>query len=167
MSGKPGSIDEAQVEQAIDVLPSIGKLLFMTVARYPGVAGRSLAQVKMLIHLHHSGSCTVGELAEACGVSMSAASELVDRLVDDDMITRRVNPEDRRQVLLAPTEETRRLGAEVRAMRSRQVREASARLAPEHRSSFVPVLQALAATLQAEISGDCRDVAADRRSTVA
>lgn len=146
---------DAQVNQALDVLPKIGKLLFLTIARYPGVAGRSMAQVKMLTHLHHSGSCSVGELAEACGVSMSAASEVVDRLVDDELITRRANPLDRRQVLLAPTEAARQVGADILDMRSRQVRTAIDRLAPEHRAAFVPVLDALAATLQDDVDHDC------------
>ncbi len=150
-----GDVDESMVDtqviQALDVLPSVGKLLYMTIARYPGVAGRSLAQVKMLTHLHHTGSCTVGEVASACGVSMSAASELIDRLVEDDLVIRGVNPDDRRQVLLAPTAEARRLGDEIREMRSRQVRTALDRLAPQHRAAFAPVLQALAATLQEEL----------------
>ena len=150
--------DEVQMDEALAVLPSIGKLLFMTIARYPGVEGRSLAQVKMLTHLHHSGSCTVGELAAACGVSMSAASELVDRLVVDNMITRHSNPEDRRQVLLSPTAEAIRLGTEIRAMRTRQVHTALQRLPSEYRPAFVPVLEALAATLQEELHGQCTEM---------
>ncbi len=144
--------EDPLTQQIVDLLPSIGKLLSMTVARYPGATGRSLAQIKMLTHLHHHGPCTVGELAAASGVSMSAASEVADRLVEDGMITRRTNPDDRRQVLLTPTKDATRLGAEIRAMRSRQVRSALDRLEPVHRPSVVPVLQALSDALHEEMT---------------
>ncbi|HEV2109470.1 MAG TPA: MarR family transcriptional regulator [Thermomicrobiales bacterium] len=142
--------EDPLIQQVIDLLPSIGKLLSMTVAHYPGATGRSLAQIKMLTHLHHHGPCTVGELAVASGVSMSAASEVADRLVEDGMITRGTNPDDRRQVLLTPTEDAIRLGAEIRAMRSRHVRSALDRLDPVHRPAVVPVLQALSDALHEE-----------------
>jgi DNA-binding MarR family transcriptional regulator len=151
---EPSAGHHARVDQAVDLLPSIGKLLFMTVSRYPGLAGRSLAQVKMLIHLHHSGSCTVSELAGACGVSMSAASELIDRLVADDMIIRGSNPEDRRQVLLTPTLKARELGNKIRAMRERQIEVALGKLSSEHEPAFLPVLKALAETLQEDFDGN-------------
>lgn len=83
---------------------------------------------------------------------MSAASEVAGRLVEDGMITRKTNPDDRRQVLLTPSEDATRLGAEIRAMRSRQVRSALDRLDLVHRPSVVPVLQALSDALHEEMA---------------
>lgn len=148
--------DDDTVEQAVDLLPGIGRLLFLTAARYPCVAGRSLAQIKTLVHLHHHGECTVSELAAACGVSLSAASEVADRLVEEGMIIRMTNPVDRRQVLLRPSEAASRVGAEIRAMRSRQVRSMLGRLGPEHQVAVVPVLEALFNTLDEDIAVQTR-----------
>jgi DNA-binding MarR family transcriptional regulator len=145
-------MDDDAVDQVVDLLPGIGRLLFMTAARYPCVAGRSFAQIKTLVHLHHHGECTVSELAAACGVSLSAASEVADRLVEEGMIIRTANPDDRRQVLLRPSETALRVGAEIRALRSRQVRSMLDRLDPEHQLAVVPVLEALFNTLDEDIA---------------
>jgi DNA-binding MarR family transcriptional regulator len=139
---------DALVEEAMPLLPEIGKLLYATIARYQHSHGLSLAQIKALAHIVFHHRRTVGEIAGGLGVSMPAASEVVDRLVEAGLAERGTNPADRRQVLVWPTPEAERIGAELRALRRSQLRAALERLTPEDRPSFVRSLAALVEALR-------------------
>jgi DNA-binding MarR family transcriptional regulator len=142
--------DEALVRQAAATLPEIGKLLHAAAIRHPMAAGRSLAQVKTLVLLHHRERSTVGEIAAGLGVAMPTASELVDRLVEGGLAERATNPIDRRQVLVWLTPEAREFGDQLYALRCAQVRATFDRLELDERMAFARGLQALAAVLREE-----------------
>lgn len=152
--------DEDLIEQALPLLPEIGKLLYLSLMRQPGTAGLSLPQVKALGYLGTHGRCSVGELATGLGASMPSASELVDRLVERGLVEREVNPRDRRQVLVGPTAAAGEVHAELKAMRTAQLRRAMSRLAAEERPVFVRSLAALVAGLRC-VSEDRESVVAD------
>ena len=142
--------EERQIEAALAVLPVIGRRLYGSLMAHPMNAGRSLGQVKALGFLHRAGPAALGDLARGLGISLPTASELVDRLVDDGLVVRAVNPADRRKVLLDLTPLARDLGRQFHDMRRAQVRAALETLSPGHRASFVPVLGALAEALERE-----------------
>jgi DNA-binding MarR family transcriptional regulator len=58
--------------------------------------GLSLSQCGALLHLHHMGSAGVTDLGNHLGVSSAAASQMLDRLVQQDLILRSEDPGDRR-----------------------------------------------------------------------
>ncbi len=64
--------------------------------RYAKENGLSLSQCGALIHLHHIGSAGVTDLGDHLGVSSAAASQMLDRLVQQDLILRSEDPGDRR-----------------------------------------------------------------------
>ena len=130
------------------VLPVIGRRLYGSLMTHPMNAGRSLGQVKALGFLHRSGPVALGDLARGLGISLPTASELVDRLVDDGLVVREVNPADRRKVLIDLTPMARHLGRQFHDMRRAQIRAALAGLSAEHQASFVLVLQSLAEALE-------------------
>ena len=139
--------NDVLVQQAARVLPEIGKSLHAAAIQHPLAAGRSLAQVKTLVLLHHREHSTVGEIAAGLGVAMPTASELVDRLVEDGLAERATNPIDRRQVLVWLTPAAREFGDQLYALRCAQMRATLDRLEPAERLAFVRGLQALAAVL--------------------
>ncbi len=145
--------DEILIEHAAATLPVIGKSLHTAVSQHPLAAGRSLGQLKTLVLLHDQERATVGEIAAGLGVAMPTASELVDRLVEDDLAERATNPTDRRQVLVWLTPQAREFGSQLYALRCAQVRAAFDRLAPDERPAFVRGLQALAAVLNEDAVG--------------
>lgn len=140
--------DEALIERALPLLPEIGKLLYVAVARHPGMAGVSLGQIKATGWLAIHGRRTVGEIAAGLGVSLPTASELVESLVVRGLAERGPNPADRRQVHVWLTPEAAALKRQLRALRSAQIRAALTRLAPEERPVFVRSLEALVAALR-------------------
>ena len=68
----------------------------------------TLAQARALRAVADRGGCTMGQLARSLGISMSAATELVDRLVQHRHIVRAADPNDRRLVLLRPARAAKR-----------------------------------------------------------
>ncbi len=57
----------------------------------------------MMFISHHSG-CSLSELANTIGMTISAASKLVDGLVEKGFIHRETDSEDRRKIILSLTE---------------------------------------------------------------
>ncbi len=65
--------------------------------------GLSMSQLGALFHIHRSGSSGITDLGDDLGVTSSAASQMLERLVKQGMILRSEDPSDRRvkQVSLA------------------------------------------------------------------
>jgi MarR family transcriptional regulator, organic hydroperoxide resistance regulator len=61
-------------------------------------------QYKMLLTIYDKGSCPLNLLARELGIAMSSASEMVDRLVNQGFVSRAVDEENRRQVVIVTTE---------------------------------------------------------------
>ncbi|HUG14887.1 MAG TPA: MarR family transcriptional regulator [Thermomicrobiales bacterium] len=138
---------EDAISQVLTVLPEIGKRLHASVAAHPEAAGRSIGQIRAMVHLFHHGSSTVGDGAAALGVAMPTMSELIDRLVEDGMVERGVNPDDRRQVIVSLTPRARAFGDRIYQLRRAQVKAALDRLEPHEWPMFVRSIQALADAL--------------------
>lgn len=63
---------------------------------YARETGLSMSQLGALMHLHHHGRSAVTDLGNDLGVTSSAASQLLERLVQQGLILRREDPDDRR-----------------------------------------------------------------------
>jgi DNA-binding MarR family transcriptional regulator len=63
----------------------------------------SFPQFRTLMILRHLGPCPLKCLADALGISAAAASEMVERLVDLELVDRRQDPLDRRRVQIGLT----------------------------------------------------------------
>ena len=154
MNGSPTEIlsvvDEELVERSLPLLPEIGKRLHAPKVQHPALSTTSMAQVKAMMHIAGHGRRTVGEIAGGLGLSMPAASELVDRLVEAGLAERGANPADRRQVLVWLTPDAEAVTARMRALRRAQLRAALARLTPDERPVFLRSLEALVEALGRE-----------------
>jgi len=64
--------------------------------RFVRGAGLSMPQLTLLMRLYHGGGCGVHDLGSGLGVSSAAASQMVDRLVQADLVARAESAEDRR-----------------------------------------------------------------------
>ncbi len=58
--------------------------------------GLSMPQVHVLMHLFHAGECQVSEVGGHMQASPAAASQLVERLVQQGLVERREDPDNRR-----------------------------------------------------------------------
>src|SRR5262245_39601406 len=67
------------------------------------------AQYGVLMRLYHHGDCAVSALSKPFGITMPAASQLVDKLVQEGYVERTESPLDRRMKQLALTSRGRAL----------------------------------------------------------
>ena len=139
--------EDELIEEALSVVPLIGRRMHAVFAHHPVTTGRPPGQMRAMLHLYCHDRATVGEVAQALGVSMPTASELIDKLVEDGLAERGANPNDRRQVLVWLTPKARDLSAQLHAIRRAQLRKALDLLAPEERPVFVRALKAFAEAL--------------------
>lgn len=65
----------------------------------------TMPQAKILYLLGAVGELHMSDLVARLGVSLSTVSGLVDRIVDQGLVTRRDDPADRRQVVVALTDQ--------------------------------------------------------------
>jgi DNA-binding MarR family transcriptional regulator len=86
----------------------------------------------------------LSELAEALHIAPRSATEVADALQARGLVERTPDPTDRRAVVLAPTEEGRRVQAEIAAARAADNRDLFARLSADDRATLARILRTLA-----------------------
>lgn len=77
----------------------------------------SVAQLNALFRIHHKGECGISDLGDEMGVTSAAASQLLDKLVQQGLAVRTEDPHDRRNKRVALTEAGERIVQESMAAR--------------------------------------------------
>lgn len=108
-------------------------------AQCKGEITHSLAQCLEYIYLH--GPSPIRKVAAGLSISDPAASQLVDRLVQKNLVTREHNPNDRRIAKVNLTEEGRELVVEARAARMKWLHEILGAMPAERRKSLADSLE--------------------------
>ena len=101
-------------------------------------------QFRALVVIASRRSMSLGELAEAAGLNLSTASRLCDRLVQAELVDRSDDPNNRRQLRLALTDDGHRLVADVMSRRREALTLILQRLAPPRRLELIAVLREFA-----------------------
>ena len=105
----------------------------------------TLPQFRLLVLLASRGESKLVTLAERLAVNPSTALRMTQRLVDGGFVSRRVNPESRREVLLRLTEAGRQIVDEATARRREEIAAIIARMSASSRAGLVRALRAFAA----------------------
>src|SRR5512135_313689 len=66
--------------------------------------GLTMPQFGAMFRIYHSGACGVSDIGKDLGVTNSAASQMLERLVQLKLITRTEDPDDRRVKQIVLTE---------------------------------------------------------------
>lgn len=77
--------------------------------RYSKDTGLSMSQFGALFQIHRSKICGVSDIGADLGVSSAAASQMLDRLVQQGLVERIEDPDDRRGKRLSLTEKGMKL----------------------------------------------------------
>lgn len=104
----------------------------------------TLTQFRTLVVLESHGEIQLNRLASLLDVTSSTAMRMIDRLLAADMVTRRDNPDNRREVLLGLTAEGARIVTKVTAKRRTEITRVVTRMSAAQRSSLVTALRAFA-----------------------
>ncbi len=81
--------------------------------------GFSMTQMTSMFQILHCGSCSISDLAAHLDISNAAASQSTERLVQQGLLTRNEDPNDRRNKRLELTEKGKNTVAE--SMQARQM----------------------------------------------
>jgi len=105
--------------------------------------GFSMNQVSALFFLRRKRSCGVGKMAKHLGVTNAAASQMLERLVEQGLILRSEDPKDRRGKQIVLTDKGINLIKEGIKARQRWVADLIVLFTPEQREQIRPVLKIL------------------------
>ncbi|NIV34572.1 MAG: MarR family transcriptional regulator [Anaerolineae bacterium] len=106
--------------------------------------GLSMSQLGALFHIHRMGHSGVTDLGEHLGVSSPAASQMLDRLVEQGLILRTEDPSDRRAKQIVLTEEGLRVLQESMPARQNWLHELAGALSDSEKASATEALEILA-----------------------
>jgi DNA-binding MarR family transcriptional regulator len=71
--------------------------------------GISMPQISVLMHLHHMGGCQINEIGKKLEISAPAASQLIQKLVEQGYLERSEDALDRRAKVVSITDTGREL----------------------------------------------------------
>jgi DNA-binding MarR family transcriptional regulator len=136
--------DAEDVEAVTSAVLTASRLLVAVAARSLASAEErvTLPQFRMLVVLAGHTETKLVTLAELLAVNPSTAMRMVDRLAGAGLISREVNPESRREVVLRLTPAGRQIVDRVTAYRRREIAAIVARMPPEQRTGLVTALRA-------------------------
>jgi DNA-binding MarR family transcriptional regulator len=102
----------------------------------------TLPQFRMLVVLSGQAELKVSVLAEHLGVTSSTATRMIERLLASGLVTRDVNPQSRREVVIALTPAGRQVVTRVTRKRRAEIARVVAAMPERHRSGLVEALEA-------------------------
>lgn len=103
----------------------------------------TIAQLKSLFFISSEGSTNVRKLAAALGVTSANVTGIVDRLVEQGLVSRAENPEDRRMSLLQSTNDGQALITDLRERHTSQLAEILSYMSPNQLSTLSQGLSSL------------------------
>jgi DNA-binding MarR family transcriptional regulator len=104
----------------------------------------TIGQLKSLFFIDFEGSTNFRKLATALGVTPPNITGIVDRLVEQGLVSRKENPEDRRMLLLETTDKGKALLAKLRESGVNRMSAILAQLSLEELAALAQGLTALA-----------------------
>ena len=143
-AARPGPGDD--VADVTAAVLTASRLLVAISARSLAAAEErvTLPQFRMLVVLASHGETKLVTLAEKLAVNPSTAQRMVERLSLAGLVSRRVNPASRREVVLRLTEAGQQIVDEVTARRRAEIADIVERMPPRQRAGMVKALRAFA-----------------------
>ncbi len=126
--------------QLLEVVPLMMRAIRAQVRRHSEM---SVPQFRALAFLGRNESAMLGEVADFLGLMLPATSKLIDGLVASGLATRRMDPEDRRKIMLSLTAAGRRKYAALLKFTGNFLSERMARLTAQQRAGISGALCAL------------------------
>jgi DNA-binding MarR family transcriptional regulator len=109
-------------------------------------SGLSISQMGALFRLYHGGFCGVSDLGDHLGVTNAAASQMVQRMVQQELLVRAEDPEDRRVKNISLTVKGRELVEESIEARRRWIERLTDTLTVGEQEAIIRALNSLTAS---------------------
>lgn len=157
-----------EVDELVTALLTASRVLVAVAARSLAEHNESvtITQFRTLVVLESHPGLSLNGLAEQLGVNASTAMRMVNRLLGADLVTRRENPQDRREILLSLTDDGRDVVDTVTHRRRREIGRIVAAMPSGDRAELVTALRAFAdAAGEPEPAASTLDWSSARRAT--
>ncbi|GAB3918022.1 MarR family transcriptional regulator [Microlunatus endophyticus] len=144
-SGAAAKKDESN-DELVTALLTASRALVAVAARSLAEHNESvtIAQFRALVVLGNQPDLSLNQLADQLGVNPSTAMRMINRLLRSELVTRRDNPDDRREILLALTAAGREIVDTVTRRRRSEINRIVAAMPAPHRGELITVLHAFA-----------------------
>jgi MarR family transcriptional regulator, organic hydroperoxide resistance regulator len=113
----------------------------------------TIAQVKSLFFIYNEGTVNFRQLAAAMKVTPSNVTGIIDRLVEQGLVTRTENPEDRRMLMLRLTDKGEVLMSNLRERRVNQMSSILSRMTDSQLETVYKGIAMLASVVVTEKPG--------------
>lgn len=142
--------EDADRDAATEALLATSRLLTALVSRTLAAVEQSVTvpQLRVLVMLAESGPRTLATIADQLGVNPSNASRACVKLAAADLLVRRVDPDDRRQVAMSLSPKGERLVGQLMAARRALIDELVGELAASDQRHLARGLAALLAAAE-------------------
>lgn len=129
-------------DEEVDAVLDACRVLVAITARSMAATSQvtDLLHLRALVVLWSRPSLSLGELAQAVGISLTRASRLCDRLVSHGLVDRADDPDNRRQLVLQLTPAGHDVVEQVMHERAEEIRPVLSRMSPEGRGRLVRAL---------------------------
>jgi DNA-binding MarR family transcriptional regulator len=117
-------------------------------SRYSRDSGISMQQLGVLMYLQRSGNCGISKIGSDLGVTNAAASQMIERLLQQGFLQRKEDPNDRRVRNVVLTEKGRQLVDESIQVRLGWIDELARLLTPNQQAEVITTLDLLTQTAQ-------------------
>ena len=107
--------------------------------------GYSMSQINTMFHIHRIGTCGVSDVADHLGITNAAASQLLERLVQQKMVLRTEDPDDRRNKRIILTDKGRQTVAETMHARQMWIMDLEKKLNQNEKDQIISALEILTA----------------------
>ncbi|MGB8991903.1 MAG: MarR family transcriptional regulator [Desulfobaccales bacterium] len=88
--------------QVLEAVPMVMRTIRTEMRSHRG-SDLSVPQFRVLVYLHRHEGASLSDIAEHLGLTLPSMSKMIDGLVARQLVTRQMDPGDRRRVTLAAT----------------------------------------------------------------
>jgi DNA-binding MarR family transcriptional regulator len=93
---------EECARQVLEAVPMVMRVIRTEMRSHRG-SDLSVPQFRVLVYLNRQEGASLSDIAEHMGLTLPSMSKMIDHLVARQLVTRRMDPGDRRRVTLAST----------------------------------------------------------------
>lgn len=137
-------VEKAQlIQQVVELQRKVNRVLRRQTPDAWMELSLTLAQLKSLFFISNEGNTNVRKLAAALSVTSANVTGIVDRLVEQGLVSRAENPEDRRMLLLQVTDKAQALITDLRERQTSRLSEILDYMSPDELSMLAQGLSSL------------------------
>ena len=134
-------------KRMVELLPQMVRGFAQRESNYLSRGKISLPQLWVLEYLSRRENSPMNKLAQFLRISRPAATNLVDRLISQDLVGRTGDPGDRRVVRVHMTSKGKRILADIWNQKRRMLVEVFGKISPKDRAQYLCTLKQVVAIL--------------------